>query len=316
MTAPSVVLLGPQRLAPTIGEEIAELGLAGRPIVTVTAGWQEREDEDDELRTHVGSEAVNLALHRRAEAVFEQDAALAAAYRARQDELRALQGFYRFRLDHTLAPARHLLERRRGPARWLAAERRAAIAALRALDRLHLRRVASVHRRFEAQMALAERPALARHRAEIAALVGAAAALVITGGHVAVLLNRLRLFDLGSLLGDKVVIAWSAGAMALCDRVVLFNDAPPQGAGNAEVLENGLGLMPRIVALPHAERRLHLDDPVRVALFARRFAPARAVPLEQRTRLAWDGEAWQAADGLRQLCRDGAVAPFAAGSAP
>src|SRR5690606_41913723 len=59
--------------------------------------------------------------------------------------------------------------------------------------------------------------------------------VVITGGNVAILINRLRLFGLGNMLKAKNVVAWSAGAMALCDRIVLFHDNPPQGRRNPEV---------------------------------------------------------------------------------
>lgn len=308
----NIVILGPQRLAPTFGDEIARLDLANRRVAIVTAGWQERERDDDELRALLsGSGVDNLELHGRAEALFEADPALAARYRARQNELRALQSFYRFRLDYTLAPARQLLERRTGPARWLAAERRAAMSALRALDRQHHKRIAGVHRRFDATLRLEEHPELTRHRAEVAALADAADAIIITGGHVAVLLNRIRLFGLGPRLAEKPLIAWSAGAMALSERVVLFHDSPPQGAGNAELLEIGLGLVPKLVPLPHARKRLQIDDPVRVALFARRFAPAMAVPLDENARLAWDGTAWRPSPGLPLLHRDGSVVAMA-----
>lgn len=308
----SIVILGPQRLAPTVGDEIERLGLASRRFAIVTAGWQEREGEDEELRGSLGDGAVeNLALHQRTEAIFEADPELAMRYRARQNELRALQGFYRYRLDYTLAPARHLLTQRTGPTRWLAAERRASVAALRALDRQHQKRIAGIHRRFDAKLQLDEHPALERHRAEVAEIVDRADAVIIAGGHVAVLLNRLRLFDLGPKLAEKQVIAWSAGAMALSERVILFHDAPPQGAGNAEILDIGLGLVPKLVPLPHARKRLAVDDPVRVALFARRFAPAMAVPLDERARLDWDGSSWRPSLGLPQLQRDGSVTPLA-----
>jgi hypothetical protein len=310
MPTRQVVLLGPQRLNPTLDAEIERLGIAG-PVAAVTAGWQEREEEDGELRELLGGSVVNLALHRRAEAVFAEDTELAGAYRERQDELKALQSFYRFRLDPMLAPARALLERRRGPARWLAAERRASVAAVRALDRQHLLRVAGVHRRFEALWKPWQRPALARHRQEIGETLNGVSALAIAGGHVAVLLNRLRLFGVVELLGAQTVLAWSAGAMALTDRVVLFHDTPPQGAGNAEVLENGLGLVSKVVVLPHARHRLELDNPHRVALFARRFRPAVCVPFDEGARMVWEGESQHAGVNLRQLRRDGAVVSLA-----
>jgi len=68
--------------------------------------------------------------------------------------------------------------------------------------------------------------------------------------------------------------------MALTERVVLFHDSPPQGAGDAELLDFGLGIAPGVVVLPHARKRLRLDDPVRVSLLARRFRPAACVPLD------------------------------------
>ena len=79
-------------------------------------------------------------------------------------------------------------------------------------------------------------------------------------------------------------------------RIVLFHDSPPQGPGNAEVLEPGLGAVRRTSCRcrTHA-KRLRLDDPCGVALFARRFAPAPALPrLEPGdARMDWDGAGWR-----------------------
>ena len=76
------------------------------------------------------------------------------------------------------------------------------------------------------------------------------------------------------------MIAWSAGAMALTDRIVLFHDRSPQGPGHPEVYGSGLSVLRDVVLLPHARARLLLDDTPRMAVFARRFAPARCVLLE------------------------------------
>jgi peptidase E len=108
------------------------------------------------------------------------------------------------------------------------------------------------------------------------------------------------------------LIAWSAGAMACSERVVLFHDNPPQGAGNAEVLEGGLGLLPELVPLPHAHRRLQLDDQARIALFARRFAPHRCVALDDGAQLFWEQGRWSAPSGVRRLGFDGSVVEDAA----
>jgi len=113
------------------------------------------------------------------------------------------------------------------------------------------------------------------------------------------------------LAAGRGVVAWSAGAMALSERVVLFHDSPPQGAGDPEVLDAGLALCRQLVALPHARERLRLEDPVRVALFARRFAPATCVVLDSGARLDWDGVGWTAGAHTQRLERRGVVQPIA-----
>src|SRR5258708_6486490 len=101
-TRPSaIVLLGAQRFDPSLGAAVAALGVKGR-IATITAGWQEREDDDDDLVQHLDGRVVNLRLHARAEEVFGEDPELRDAHRGRQDSLRPRQDFYRIRLEHAL----------------------------------------------------------------------------------------------------------------------------------------------------------------------------------------------------------------------
>ena len=299
------VLLGPQRLEPNLVHAFDRFGIEG-PVVAITAGWQEREGEDDELREHLGREVIELELHQRLEQIFAEDPEVFRLHRARQDQLRALQRLYRYRLDFVLEPARGLM-------RWkeetdlLEGEQRAAIEAVRRLDADHLDRVAAIHGELESQHPLWERPAFRRHRHEIEDAFARAGAVAIAGGHVAALVNRMRLFRLQELLGELPVFAWSAGAMALSERIVLFHDSPPQGAGNAEVLDLGLGLVPGVVALPHASKRLRLDDQVRVSLFARRFAPALCIPLDPGVTVIRRGEEWRSLAGGRRLLEDGGL---------
>ncbi|RMH21870.1 MAG: hypothetical protein D6696_04710 [Acidobacteria bacterium] len=309
MSSRTIVLLGPQRLHPNLAAAV-DACCAGGQIAAVTAGWQEREEEDQELRDHLGRKVVNLMLHRRGEEVFAEDRELFLAHRARQDELRELQRLYRLRLDYALAPARRLLRRRRGTPRLLISARASAIEAVRSLDREHLSVIRAVHRDYQRRVRPTRRPAVARHRRELQKILADCSAVAIAGGHVAVLLNRLRLFGLGRLIAGRTIFAWSAGAMALSERVVLFHDSPPQGAGNPEVLEAGLGLVRGLVLLPHARRRLRLGDAPRVALFARRFAPAVCLTLDEGAHLDGDGRRWQASDSVEQLVAGGGVEPF------
>jgi len=303
MTA--IVLLGPQRFARTLGAAVQAIGVTGK-IAVVTAGWQERESEDDELAAHLAGRTVNLRLYERGEELFAADPELFAAHRARQDELRQLQELYRLRLALAKEAARQLMARE-GPPELLEPERRDAIAAIRDLDEHHLERVREARRQFETRCLPFERPAVRQHLAALERELAGCEAVAIAGGHVAVLLNRLRLFGGERWLRGRPLLAWSAGAMAICERVVLFHDSPPQGAGDAEVLDEGLGLCLGLVPLPHARRRLRLNDPFRVGLFCRRFAPAAVVAFDDGAWLLWSGHALRATPGARQFTPEGAL---------
>jgi hypothetical protein len=305
-----VLLLGPQGSRPTLASHLAAHGLEGR-VATVTAGWQEREDEVQALQTHLDGRSINLRLHARAEELFREDPDLAAAHRERQEKLRRLRTLYDVRLAHGMEAALELA-RRPGDDPVLEEQRAASVESVRALDAEHLAAVRRIHAEYAPRLALDERPAVRRHREEVAALVEQTQAIALAGGHVAVLLNRLRLFDVPGPADDRPLVGWSAGAMVLAERVVLYHDSPPQGAGNAEVFEEGRGRVRNVVPLPHAARRLLLDDRVRVARFARRFAPARCFALDDGAALALEESGWGATPETRELFPDGGVGEVAA----
>ncbi len=310
----AVVLLGAQRFDPTLGSTVKALGVTG-PIAVVTAGWQERESEDKDLQEHLENRTINLRLHARAEEVFQRDRELAALHRKRQETLRHKQDFYRIRLEHQLE-ATHVIRQRKAPREILDEEQAASIGAIRLLDDYHLTQCRRVHLEFEEEARPSERPWVVRHRRELEKILGECAALAIAGGHVASLLNRLRIFGIAQLLrADQPVFAWSAGAMAIAERVVLFHDSPPQGPGAAEVLDRGLGLVSGVVPLPHPETRLRLDDPERVGVLARRFAPAHCLALPARAHVTRKDGAWIDATDVTRLGRDGTCAPFDGGEA-
>ena len=294
-----IILLGPQR-RPTLDGVVRSLGLSG-PVATVTAGWQEREPDDALLGTLLGGRAVNLALYRRWLDVQDRDPEYSAGARRLADTVAELQDLYLLRLDYALR-AVYAVQRRSASGDAV----QDAVDAVRELDTGHLRRVNVARREFFDRLAPHDRPVIAEHRAEVSAVLADAPALVIAGGHVGVLAEVLHLFNVAAALNGAPVIAWSAGAMALADRIVLFHDRSPQGPGHAEVYGSGLSLLRDVVLLPHARARLLLDDTARMAVFARRFAPARCVPLEAGTRIdvSADG-AWP--PGVRVLGQDGHV---------
>jgi hypothetical protein len=303
---PVVTLLGPQHHRPTIAAAMERVGVEG-PVAVVTAGWEEREDEIDELSEHLGRSVVNLRLYRRAEHIFQRDPEFLEAYVARRSRLRELRDLYRLRLVRLMETLRNL-GTRAGDPELLAAEREEVLEDVRRLDRHQLDRMEAVYEEFRETWRPDERESVALHRMRIEELLGECGALALAGGHVAILINRLRLFGLADMIGERPVFAWSAGAMAVSEYVVVYHDSPPWGPGDPEVLEYALGLCPGVVALPHASKRLRLDDKERVARFARRFAPRNCIVLDDASGLMWGEDGWSLfGDGARRLSPRGEV---------
>jgi hypothetical protein len=297
-----VTLLGPQR-RPTLDTVAASLYPEG-PIATITAGWQEREPDDGELSKLLGARDVNLRLYRRWLDVQDRDPEFALGERRLAAVLEDLRDTYLLRLDHALQ-AVYTIQRRSGGARLRADVLAEAIEAVRELDAAHLRRVSAVRGEFYQRLRPHDRPVIAGHRADVAGLLRDAAAVVVAGGNVGVLADALHLFNVAASL-RPAVIAWSAGAMALAERIVLFYDRSAYGPGHPEVCDSGLSVFRDVVPLPHARARLLLDDAPRMAVFARRFAPARCVLLENGTRIDTD-TAGSCPPGTRVLAEDGRV---------
>jgi hypothetical protein len=303
----SVTLLGPQR-TPTVNKVLRSLNIEGR-IATITAGWREREPDDDELNELLDSRGVNLSLYRRWLDVQERDPEFAAAESRLRDVLDEVQETYLLRLEFSLR-AVEAVQRAGGKSQRWAEAVTAAIEVVRELDGRHLDLVSDVYAEFYSSWPPHERSVVAEHRADVEKLLGATGALVISGGHVGVLISVLHLFNVAASMRSPV-IAWSAGAIALTDRIVLFHDRAPQGPGKPEVYGRGLSIVGNVVALPHARARLLLDDVDRMAIFARRFAPARCVLFEQGTRVDTDA-AGACPPGTRMLGEDGHVRIVAA----
>jgi len=301
-----IVLLGPQRERHDAGAVVAGLGEPG-PVALITAGWQEWEEEDARVRAALGRDAFNLRLWGRAERVWRDDPDLAAGHHALQDAVRLLRRAYNVRLARAMDAWIDLLALAGDPA-VLDPEREAALETVRALDRHHADRLRGLREAFYRRYDPLMRASVGREREEIRRALQPAGVVVIEGGHVPALLNRLRLFGVDGLLGGKIVVACSGGAMTLAERVVLFHDSPPWGPGHAEVGEVGLGLVPGLVALPHAEERLRLDDAGRVSRFARRFEPDACVLLDAGVRLEW-ADGWRSPEA-RRLAPSGRVEPW------
>jgi hypothetical protein len=67
-----------------------------------------------------------------------------------------------------------------------------------------------------------------------------------------------------------------------------------------------------VIPFPHARHRLRLGDTPRVAIAARRFAPAACVPMDEHARLDWDGGRWRPVTDARRMGHAGEVMAWSA----
>ncbi|HHO51344.1 MAG TPA: hypothetical protein ENK18_10830 [Deltaproteobacteria bacterium] len=317
-----LILLGPQRPEPNAPAALASCapgGAEGGGVVVISAGWRHDEGDEEVLKRHLGPDVAVLPLYAWFEVVMREHPELHRAYRARQDALVELKRQHRVRLDGALTVVHELLGASdpHGIGQLDAARqdvRRIDAQLLEASDRIHR----EIGRPWD------EEPSVQRLVARALEILSSARAIVMAGGHVGVLRNRLDFFGAGEAIlachrSGTPIVAWSAGAMVLTERVILFYDDPPDGPTFPEILDRGLGLVPGLVLLPHARQRLRLDLPRRVELLASRFAPALCLGLENGAWLVHDERGWSnrgEAGAASWLSRDGSVQPLQAWAAP
>lgn len=315
MTAP-VVILGPQRPVPNLADALAALDFDG-PVGLITAGWRVDEDEVGPLLRHVQRDVRHLRLYAEVEAVLQTDPELAAAYHARQLRIRAYKDVYRISLRAAAMAVGELWDRVDADPELYGPDLDDAIGALRLVDERLLERVDAIRAAHPDVARPWERPAMRLVHERMLEQLDGIGALLVAGGHVAVLRNRLRMLGLDEAIralpgNDVPILAWSAGAMVLSRRIALYYDDPPEGHGDAEVFGRGLDMLPGVVWLPHARMRLDLDDRRNVSTLARRLRPERAVALEGGAWLSFDGSTWtdrSAEGGCFHLAADGALVP-------
>lgn len=298
-----ITLLGPQRRTTAARAAVAELIPTGS-VATINAGWREREAADVELGEVLGGRMINLRLYRRWSELVATDAEYAAAERKLTDDLEEQQATYAVRLFHAVAALDEVHRRDKMPS-----VRNAAVAdgirALRALDAWHLQETARSRQEFYTTTMIGERPSVVRHRREVAEMVESSSGMVITGGHVGVLLHLLHVFGLTAVIKPPV-ITWSAGAMALSDRVVLFGAHRPAGRRLPEVWAEGLGAYSGVLPFPHPRHRLPMHDPYQLALLARRFKGWTCLLFDDGVRADLTN-GWPPPVGARWITREGAV---------
>ncbi len=302
----TVVLLGPQPRDYThLRDAVDELDVDG-PIALITAAWQENESDDGVLREFLDRPVVNLALHERSEKVAVKEHDFVAAWGLRQKHLRRLQEFYRRRLD-SIDDAHRAIAVRHVSSEMIEEQLKITVAQLRHLDRVHLERCRRARIEFAEEWPIDSVDSLMEQRREVAEQLDDCAAMIISGGHVVALLNRLRLFDVFSSWGQRPIVAWSAGAMVLTERIVLFHDSPPFGKNLAQLLDVGFGFCPDLVALPDLSERVHLDEKAGIGRFVQRMAPANCLGLDPGSKIVCRGGEMVEATDIARLAESGEV---------
>lgn len=305
--AARAVVLGPQPGRISLGPGIEALDPPPGPVAAITVGWRESEPVLREVERELeglGREAEPLHIGERVGRVFARDTELAEAHRALQEGLLAEERLYGARLRRAVETAREVARLAFGE-RYRAPYAEEAWRAILAADRFHVERHAALWQEFREAVRLHQRPMVREEKEEVERLLAGSAAVVLTGGHVAVIRNRLLLLGLTDALARLPILAWSAGAMVLTPRVVLFHDRLPGGTARPEILGNGLSVLPGLALFPDAALRLDLKDRQNLRELSGRVAPDRAVLLDPGEVIHWDGDRWSAPDGIRFLSSEG-----------
>lgn len=312
-----IFVLGPQHPVHNLPAALDHAGVQG-PVAVVSAGWRHDEAQLEPLARAIRRPLVHLPLYRWFDEVSAELPELAEEWHQQQAQIRALKQAYATQL-RGVAFVLDELERRSTRSPTIQAEEIAfARQGIRALDQRVLTRLEEVRADFPRCARPWDLPAVAALHEQARHKLSKCQALLISGGHVAVLLNRMRFFGLDDLArehhergGD--IFAWSGGAMVLTERIMLFYDDPPDGAGNPEVLDRGLGLVSGCAFFPHASERLRLHDLDRVHRLVSRLQPLRCLTLDNGAWLEVQGALFVGhgeADAALELWADGSVQPL------
>jgi len=115
---------------------------------------------------------------------------------------------------------------------------------------------------------------------------------VLFGGRLDLLLDALRLFRLRDALAEALrrgaqIVAMSAGAMVLCERVIIYDDMATTRR-DFQLYDRGLSLVRDVQLFPHCTERIQTEDPDNLAYLARRFRHHACVGLNQRSFLLFE----------------------------
>jgi len=297
--ATNLYILGPQGPQENLVSLINQLINAGTlsknpsPIAVVSTGWRHDEDSIDALVEALPINLSLLPLYGWFDLLGNKEPDLSQMHADRQKKIKQHKEFYREQLHFHMNLWKKYNIRRQANAAFKT-EEDTAFKNLKRCDDEMLASLENIRTSYPKLQQAWLHPSAKQYHEKIKEELNRAQALLITGGHAAVLRNRFIFFGMHRLLKDfllsgKPIIAWSAGAMVLTDKIVLYYDNPPQGEGHAEILDYGIGLLPRMIFFPHAHERLNLDSSSRIKQLAKRFDPYLCIGLENGAKLHFNG---------------------------
>jgi hypothetical protein len=278
-----LVLLGQQREVPRLQAVLDRCNISG-PVGLVSAGWEEDEEDDQWVRDAVDVPVVNSQLYGLADALFQRDPQVIELLRERQDRLRELREINELQTEHLCTVARELWRRLDTHAGALGPLQQ-TIEQLRSVDDSYLDAITTVIVEYDHRIAPKERLSVLDYRHKVLERLHECQALLIAGGHVGVLLNRLNLCRLLQHV-QLPIIAWSGGAMALGERIYFYDHFLPHTKREVELSRRGMSLFSGAQVFPRASHRLHLDDPGELGLLARRMK-SPCLLLNEQSEIAW-----------------------------
>ena len=284
-------ILGPQR--PPNLAQVVDKFLPEGPLALVTAGWRHDEQDISALERDLDRPLYLLPLYRWFDQLGMIEPELSNLHRQRQNQIMAYKKVYRLQLRASFDLWHKVRELYALDPQLYADDEKDACSAVRMTDKRAFERINDIRSSYPSLLRPWEHPSAENFHYKIARTLDACSGILFAGGHVAILRNRLYFFGFDVLLrqfldAGKQIVAWSAGAMSLTDRIILYYDNPPDGIGIPELLDSGLGLIKDTIFLPHATERLDTHKTHRMPRFARRFSPTKCIGLAAGDHLQFD----------------------------
>ena len=179
---------------------------------------------------------------------------------------------------------------------------------IRENDELMLRICRQIDSYFRDRSRVDENPTYIAIRDELRDRILSANSIVIFGGHMPVLLNRLRFFRLDDVFHEALnrgtnFYTISAGSMSLAEKVIVYDDFHTDEYGRRqkefEFFDKGLGLVTKVQLFPHCMDRIQTDDEDNLSYLAHRFASGPCVGLNEESYLLVETVSDQVTGGVR-----------------